>query len=323
MTGRKGIERCLKVLVLTNMYPDPAHPFQGIFVKQQVESLRAIGVEVDVLFVNGPASRFNYLKGIFRLWQMLLRHKYDLIHAHHIYSGVIARMQPCYPVVITFHGSEILRVRFERRLSELTIPLVQGIIAVSAEMKESLGKRQAFVIPCGVDMDLFQPMGQLEARMKLNLPLDKKLVLFVGKPRPEKRFDLVQRAFSLLQEQRTDIQLMQVSSEPPETIPLYMNAGDALVLASDKEGSPQVIKEAMACNLPVVSVPVGDVPEVIGGTEGCYLCSQEPEDIAQKLLLALAWGHRTRGHSQIAHLSLDRIADRVLDVYEKVLGNSS
>jgi len=98
-----------------------------------------------------------------------------------------------------------------------------------------------------------------------------------------------------------------------------MNACDVLVLVSDGEGSPMVIKEAMACNLPIVSVPVGDVPEVLGNTEGCYLCTQEPQDVAEKLELALRRGKRTNGRKTISHLEIGAISRRIITVYRNVL----
>ena len=102
-----------KVLVVTNMYPHATKPSMGVFVKEQVDSLRALGLEVDVLFVNGPASRANYLRGVLSFWHRLMRYRYDLIHAHYIYSGLIARMQARCPVVITFHSGEFYAGRLE------------------------------------------------------------------------------------------------------------------------------------------------------------------------------------------------------------------
>jgi glycosyltransferase involved in cell wall biosynthesis len=110
-----------------------------------------------------------------------------------------------------------------------------------------------------------------------------------------------------------------VSNQPPELVPLYMNACDVLVLASRKEGSPQVVKEAMACNLPIVSTAVGDVAEVIGGIEGCHICTADPQDIAEKLVAALTFGRRTDGRKRVRDLSIDRVAERIVQAYEQVL----
>ena len=310
----------LKVLVVTNMYPHPAKPFLGVFVRQQVESLRAKGIGVDVLFVNGPASKLNYLRGAVSLRRLLRHSRYDLIHAHYIYSAAIARLQVGIPIITTFHSGEFYSGWLEYQLSKFIARHVAANIVVSAPLKDFLPRSRATVIPCGVDLKWFHPMSHEESRRTLGLAPNKKLVLFAAAKRPEKRFDLVEQAFQILSRNRADVDLVVLSGQPPERVPLYMNACDVLVLASDKEGSPQVVKEAMACNLPIVSTPVGDVPEVIAGVEGCYLCSQLPEDIAEKLEMALASGGRTDGYQHVAHLALEKVADRLLAVYKEVLG---
>jgi teichuronic acid biosynthesis glycosyltransferase TuaC len=313
LAGRPG-----RVLVVTNMYPAPGRPALGVFVQQQVESLRAQGLEVDVLFVDGPANKLNYLWGIFRFRRQIGRQSYDLIHAHYVFSGMIALAQRGLPVVTTFHSGEVLEGSFQRTLSRLVSARADLNIAVSAEVMQRLRGRSC-VIPCGVDLERFLPVDIGEARSRLNLPADGRLVLFAAAMRPEKRFDLVQQAFALVQRRLPDAQLVVVSNQPPELVPLYMNACDVLVLASKKEGSPQVVKEAMACNLPIVSTAVGDVAEVIAGTEGCYVCTADPQDIADKLVAALAFGRRTDGRKRVENLSMDRVAERIVQAYEQVL----
>jgi teichuronic acid biosynthesis glycosyltransferase TuaC len=307
-----------RVLVVTNMYPVPDRPALGIFVQEQVESLRAQGLEVDVLFVDGPANKLNYLWGIFRFRRQIARLRYDLVHAHYVFSGIIALAQRGLPVVTTFHSGEVLEGSFQRTLSRLVSARAELNIAVSTEVMQRLRGR-CCVIPCGVDLKRFRPVDIDEARSRLNLPADRKLVLFAAAMRPEKRFDLVQEAFALLQRRLPDAQLVVVSNQPPEMVPLYMNACDVLVLASRKEGSPQVVKEAMACNLPIVSTAVGDVAEVIAGTEGCYICTADPQDIADKLAVALTFGRRTDGRKGVEDLSLERVAQRIVEAYGEVL----
>lgn len=309
----------MKVLVVTNMYPRPQSPASGTFVRQQVESLRKEGVDVDVFLVVGSKHKLNYLWGIFRLWAWLLTHRYDLIHAHYVFSGIIARTQFLYPVVLTHHGVEVF-MNWQRFPSQAINALVDRVILVSEEQKRKLRCSKAEIIPCGIDFDLFRPMPREEARNKLGLPQQKKLVLFAGHHwRREKRFDLVKAAVDLAQKTDPSIELVFVSGQPPDVVPLYMNACDVLLLLSDGEGSPMVIKEAMACNLPIVSVPVGDVPKVIGGTDGCYLCSQDPADAAEKLRVALGHPGRTNGREMIEYMRHDVIAKRIVAVYQELL----
>jgi teichuronic acid biosynthesis glycosyltransferase TuaC len=308
----------MKVLVFTNMYPIPEMPSFGTFMKTQVESLRREGVEVDVFFVNGRKAAINYLWAFPRFWARILSHRYDLVHSHYLHTNLIARTQFLYPLIFTNHYE--LNSKWQRISSRIISPLADKVISVSQETKELGHLTDAVVIPCGIDFNLFKLIPQEEARRSLDLPLDKKLVLWAGEYfRPEKRFDIVQKSIALLKEKRPEVELVLVSGKPLSAVPAYMNACDVLFLVSDGEGSPMVIKEAMACNLPIVSVPVGDVPEVLGGTEGCYLCSQDPQDVANKLELAIQWGKRTNGRKKIGHMEIGAISRRIISVYEEVL----
>ena len=313
----------MRVLAVTNMYPNEREPALGTFVRDQVESLRALGVEMDVFFMDGKASRWNYLRGFGQLRRHLRAHPpYDLIHAHYVFSGLVALGQRRLPIVLTHHGIEVV-LGWQGWLCRLVTPRVDQVIVTSPEVKRALGEERAHVIPCGIDMNRFAPMPRHEARARLGLPVDRKLVLFAGEPRPEKRLEIIHAAVDLLSAEDSSIELMMATNRPHEEVPLFMNASDALALASDFEGSPMVVKEAMACNLPVVSVDVGDVAEVIGGTEGCYLCERTPEDMAAKLRLALARGGRTDGRAKVVErLSLEATACRILAIYEEMLGST-
>jgi glycosyltransferase involved in cell wall biosynthesis len=158
------------------------------------------------------------------------------------------------------------------------------------------------------------------------------VVAWVGDPRREKRLDLAYATYEVLRQRRDDTDLRVVTKMPHEAIPNYLNAADVLLLTSDHEGSPVVIKEAMACNLPIVSTNVGDVSEVIGGVEGCFLAEHTAEDLADKVELALEFaagggspggtprpGRRTRGREAIAHLQIEGEARAILALYEAVL----
>jgi teichuronic acid biosynthesis glycosyltransferase TuaC len=311
----------MRVLVVTNMYPGPGRPAFGIFVQEQVESLRRLGLEVEVLFIDGRSSRLNYLWGYPRLWRALARRPYDLVHAHYIFSGLVALGQRRLPVVLTHHGPEVF-MSWQAALCRLFTPLFDQVIVVSEEMRQRLGCPRAHVVPCGVDLELFRPLPREAARRALGLPQGRPLVLWAGDPsRPEKRWDLAQAAMQVLRSRRDDVGLVLAWGQPHARLPLYMDACDVLLLVSDAEGSPMVVKEAMACNLPIVSTPVGDVPQVIAGTRGCYLCSQEPADIAAKLEAALASPGRSDGRQRVQHLELGRVALRVVAVYQQALAS--
>lgn len=313
----------MKVLVVTNMYPTVTMPAFGTFVHDQVQALRRAGVEVDVFFVNGRQSTWNYLWGFLRFWRFLCGRRYDLIHAHYVLSGVIARAQWGHKLVLTHHGPEVLGWPhpWQRWVCLLLTPLCDEAIYVSEEIRRALRDEDGWVIPCGVNLDDFNPLPRDEARARLDLPQDKRLVLWAGEHwRPEKLFHLVEQAMARVQAELPDAELVLLTKKPHDVVPVYMSACDALVLTSAAEGSPMVVKEAMACNLPVVSVRVGDVPDVIGDTPGCALAARDPADIAAKLVAVLREPQRTDGRSRIQHLRHDRIASRLIEVYAHALG---
>jgi teichuronic acid biosynthesis glycosyltransferase TuaC len=307
----------LSVLVVTNMYPDAENPDFGTFVQEQVEGLRSRGVDVDVLIVGGKRRKLSYVGGLRRFRQRMHERKYDVIHAHYVFSGMIARLQRRSPLVVSFHGEPVKLVGY---LSKWLAPFVDAVTVTSQAHKVHIGRQDAYVVPCGVDLRLFAPMPKEEARQRLALPQDKKLALFAGLVRPEKRVELIRAAVDLVHLEDEKVELVIATRQPHAMMPLYMNACDVLVLASDYEGSPVVIKEAMACNLPIVSTDVGDVAQVIGATEGCYICQQDPEDIAEKVKLALDRGQRTDGRSAVRSLSSDQTVDSLLRIYEKLSG---
>ena len=314
----------MRVLVVTNMYPSKETPAVGTFVYDQVASLCAAGVSVDVLFVNGRADTLNYVRGFFRLWRALWRNpgRWDLIHAHYVLTGIIARAQWGLPVVLTHHGPEVLGYPWwQTILSKLVTPFFDEVIYVSEQMRQALRDRDGWVIPCGIDLDAFVPAARQLARAAIGLPADRPLVLWAGEHwRPEKRFDLVEAAVSRVRRALPTTELVLLTRKPHDVVPAYMSACDALVLTSRLEGSPMVIKEAMACNLPIVSVAVGDVPEVVDGTAGCAIVERDPDAIAGRLLDVLRQPRRSDGRARVRRFSFDRTAREIIRVYERALG---
>jgi glycosyltransferase involved in cell wall biosynthesis len=315
----------MKVLIVTNMYPTSEQPAFGTFVEDQVAALRRVGVTMDVLFINGRKGKLHYLWGVLQLWQRLLKERYDLIHAHYVFSGVIARLQFLRPVVVTYHGSElgVHPNSWLGRLSRTIYPLFNRLIVVSPWMKLSLNNpTNVRVIPCGINFEEMKPISKAEARQILGLPHDKPLVVWAGEPwRSEKRYSMIEQAVDLVRKDIPDAELILVSGRSHAVIPVYLSSCDVLALTSSYEGSPMLIKEAMACNLPIVSVDVGDVAEVIGGTEGCYLVDPTPQAVADKLRLLLSHPHRTNGRTHVAHLRSEVIAGQIIEVYRELIGS--
>lgn len=321
----------LRVLVVTNLWPSEADPGYGSFVKAQMESLRPLGVDYDVVFIDGRRSRWNYLRAIGELRRRLKQNRYDLIHAHFGLSGWVARCQWRVPVVVSFMGDDVLgrprrsgRItlygRFLQASSWILARLVAAVIVKSREMKARLGLDSAHVIPNGVDLNLFQPMDSAEARHALGLEAGKKFVLFPYDPAEvRKRYDLIEAAVSRARREIPELEILHVRGVPRERMPLYMNAADVLVLASLFEGSPNAVKEAMAVNLPVVTVDVGDTADLIGSTEGCYLVPRDAEAIAARIVEVCRRGTRTKGREWIARLSMESVAKQIVDLYQTVV----
>ena len=319
------------VLVVTNLWPTEADSSYGSFVKAQMESLGPLGVEFDVLFINGRESKWNYLRGIRQVRRQLRAKRYDLIHAHFGLSGWVARLQSRVPVVVSFMGDDVLgrptrsgRItlggHFLRISGFILARLATSVIVKSRQMASKLRRPSAHIIPNGVDLNLFRPMEQAQARKMLGLDPGKKFVLFPYNPNEaRKRFDLIQAAVSLAREQVPTLELLVARGLPQGQIPIYMNAADVLVMASTLEGSPNAVKEAMATNLPVISVDVGDAAELIGSTAGCYLVRREAAAMAEKIVEICRRGGRTNGRDGIRRLSMEAVAQQIVEVYAAAL----
>jgi len=319
-----------RVLAVTNLWPTEADPGYGSFIQAQMESLRPLGVAYDVLFIDGRASRWNYVRAVRELRAKLKTNSYDLIHAHFGLSGWVARCQGKVPVVVSFMGDDVLgrfkrsgRITLYGRLlqasSYVLARLAAAVIVKSREMKSKLRLDSAHVIPNGVDLNLFRPGDSAEARRTLGLDPQKKFVLFPYNPAEErKRYDLIEAAVTRARQSIPELEILHARGVPGARMPLYMNAADVLVLASLAEGSPNAVKEAMATNLPVIGVAVGDVADLIGPTEGCYLVPREVEAIAAKIVEVCRRGRRTRGREWIARLATENAAKQVVEVYAAV-----
>ena len=327
--------KAYRVLVVTNLWPTESDPGYGSFVQAQMESLRPLGVEFDTLFIDGRASRWNYLRAIGRMRSLLRQDRFDLVHAHFGLSGWVARCQLRVPVVVSFMGDDVLGRprqdgtitpygRFLQASSFLLARMVAASIVKSRQMKSKLRLASAEVIPNGVDLNAFRPIERNVARQALGLDPAKKYVLFPYDPtEPRKRYDLIQAAVAAAQAINPAIEVLHVRGVPRERMPLYMNAADVLVLASIFEGSPNAVKEAMAVNLPVVAVDAGDVREVIGRTEGCFIVPREVKPMAAKIAEVCRRAERTRGREAIARLAIEKVAERVVEVYAKVVGGQN
>ena len=319
-----------RVLVVTNHWPTADDAGCGAFLQAQMESLRPLGVQYDVLFINGRQSKRNFLRAIGEVRRRVSKGHYHLIHAFFSPSGWVACFQFRIPIVVSFDAGEVLgrptsrgRITLYGRLLQFSSlflsRLVSGVIVKSQEMRRTLWLGSAHVIPKGIDLELFRPMDQVAAREVLGLDRAKKYVLFpYDSADVRKRFDLVEEAVARARAYFRELEILLVQGEPQQRMPLYMNAADMLVMASMFEGSPNAVKEAMATNLPVIAVPVGDVPEVVGSTEGCYLVPRDAGSITDKIVEVCRRGSRTQGREWVADFSFENVANQIVSVYAEV-----
>ncbi|MCI0394007.1 MAG: glycosyltransferase [Chloroflexi bacterium] len=321
----------MRVLVISSQWPTPEAPEKVPFIVQQVEYLRRAGVEISVFAFRGYMNPAHYGRAWRRLRREYELSQFDLVHAQFGQSGLLA-LPRRRPLVVTFRGSDlqgIVGANGRYTLAGVANRLVSRFIAYCADERIIVADhlqpylpagRRAHVIPGGVDLELFRPLPQPEARRQLGLPEDKRLVLFAADPgRAVKRFHLAEQAISLLPAQ-LDAALITTAAVPHHLMPVYMNACDALVLTSQHEGSPNVVKEALACNLPVVAVDVGDVRQRLEGLPGCVVCaSDEPETIAAALTEVLRSRGRTPGRERVLALDERLVAQKIIAIYEAAL----
>jgi glycosyltransferase involved in cell wall biosynthesis/predicted ATP-grasp superfamily ATP-dependent carboligase len=328
--------RALRVLMITSDWPDWAGPPRTThFIKRQADFLQLAGVQVDVLHFHGGKNVGNYVRAWLRARRSLRRQTYDLVHAQFGQSGLLA-LPKRVPLVVTFRGSDLLGIisdttgrtswvgRLSQRISRFVARRADAVIVVSEHMKAFLPPRvAAHVIPSGLNLTLFRPMPQAEARRQLGLSPAGRLVLFVGSPeKARKRYDLAKRAVELV-DGALGAELVVAWRVPHTDIPTYMSAADVLVCTSLQEGSPNVVKEALACDLPVVSVAVGDVPERLRGIEGCELCADDrPETVAAALERTLRRGGRVNGRAAVAMLDERLLTEKVIGIYRSALNGT-
>ncbi len=275
------------------------------------------------LFTYETGSILAYVKARRLLAHTIRKGKYDIIHAHYSRSGLIALLASRdVPVVVSFMGTDILGDYTINKIIKVFIELrSKHIIVRSSEMAGKLLSKNKFsIIPNGVDWGKFREIDREAAREALELSPGKKYILFAANPnRREKNYNLAEEAFGLLKRSHENLELLTIFNKPYDRMCLYLNACDALVLTSLYEGSPCIIKEAMACNCPIVATDVGDVREVIGRTVGCYVTSFDSEDVARSLGKALSSPNRTLGREAVRHLDVRSIAQKIAQIYEEVL----
>lgn len=320
-------EKKIKILFITNMFPTSLSPVFGIFVEEQMNDIQTrLDCEADLIFINAKEKgKLEYLKSIFYIPYKIEKGKYDVIHIHYGLSALfLLFFKPKTKVFLTLHGADILikqRKRLQVFITKKALRRVDKAFILNKEMEEiaqSLNINYE-VLPCGVNIDFFKPNGQTNREEKT------KLIVFPSAPTTEvKNFPLFEKVIQLLiQKSDFTIDFACIENLTREEVKELLNKADCLLMTSISEGSPQIIKEALACGLPVVSVPVGDVKFMIKEVPHCYVSdTYAPEELCALVLSCMEEGRNT---SNIRNAFINKkiynnhsVTQRVIENYQEI-----
>jgi len=305
-----------------------------IFARRQAESLAREGVEVDLFHLRSRTSPWELAREWVRFRRCVRSFDPQVIHAHFgtvtaLFAGWAA---PGTPLVITFRGSDLnaspsLRSVAGQALSQVAALRADRIVCVSRQLRERLWwrRRSVIVLPSGVDAEVFCPEARSNVRRRLGWGDDERVVLFnAGHDPALKRVDLAKEALALAQCLLTGVRMEVLDgATAPAWVPELMNAADCLLVTSDREGSPTVIQEALACNLPVISVDVGDSVERLRGVRHSAIVPREATAIAIELARVLRTPTRSDGRNKVGEFSAQRIAGELCRIYRELAAERS
>jgi glycosyltransferase involved in cell wall biosynthesis len=310
----------VRVLVVTNLYPTARRPALGPVVRDQVDALRVLdGIEVDLHSFDPPGGILPYLRESVTLARKYRGASYDVVHSHYGLTGFCAlAVRGARDRAVTFHGDD-LRLGKVAPISRLVARLCDLPATVSAGLARSEGtelggpgtRRRVAVLPCGIDLERLTPIPRAEARRELGLDPDGRYLLFPADPsRPEKRVD---RARDLVPD---GVELLHYNETPPERVPLYINAANAVIVTSEREGFGLAPLEALACNVPVLATDVGIAPLALAGIPGTLCAPFGREAWLRALAPHLQEGDpRVEGRARAAMFDSRRMAERVACAY--------
>lgn len=287
-------------------------------IQNQGLSLIDKGLDISYFTINGKGVK-GYFKSLKQLFH--LRNKYDIFHAHYSFTAIVSSLSLCKPLVVSLMGSEAHSTFIVKYVIKFFSKYVWTETIVKSQAMSCLLKlSQISIIPNGVNLNRFKQVESHIAKDILGWNKNKKHILFASDPaRYEKNYPLAEAAVKLID--LVDIEIHFIKNIPNENLYLYFSACDVLLLTSLWEGSPNVIKEGMACNALIVSTDVGDVKELFGNTKGLQVVNYSPQNIAKAIDFAISTGGSSEGRARIVNLGMssEDIANRIISVYNKVL----
>jgi teichuronic acid biosynthesis glycosyltransferase TuaC len=321
------------LLTITNLWPHDENPAYGPFVKRSVDGLDALGVVGDVLFIRGYKGLRAYASAAAFVGMLRATKRYALVHAHGGETALVARLYTGAPVVASYLGSDLLapqeggwRIGLGRRVRSALVrrhaKLMTATTTKTPEMEEVLPRRvrrRNRVIADGIQLDRFTPIDRGLARERLGWPLGSPIVVFCGRAAsPVKRLWLAEQAVSLARTDLEDLQLMIVSGVEPDEMPYYYSAADCLLHTSASEGSPNVIKEALACNLPIVATPAGDIERLVAGARPGGIVEADAQALAWAVVRCCRNPTRSNGRTLTGGMTLQSATAATLDLYRSL-----
>jgi teichuronic acid biosynthesis glycosyltransferase TuaC len=314
----------LKILFVSSGNKSNNKGKPGAVVYNQGESLKKAGVEVDFFLIRGKGL-FGYLKNIPKMAAYLKNNSVDIIHAHYSLTAFVTTIALMFcqkiPLIVSLMGSDTKLAIWNRLLVRFFSRFFWSkIIVKSQTMHKDIGLKDCLVLPNGVDMGKVESIEQKISKLNLDKEQVFGNVLFAADPsRESKNHPLAKKAM-----EHVVGKLNVIYNKPHVEILEAILKTNVVLLTSRWEGSPNIIKEAMACNCPVVATDVGDVKWLFGNEPGHFICSFDPEDVAQKIKLALDFAQKhgkTNGRKRILELGLDEksVAEKIKQVYLEVL----
>jgi glycosyltransferase involved in cell wall biosynthesis len=323
------------VLVVTSGWPAAENETYCVFISRQVDSLVECGLHCDVLFVRGYRSPLAYPLAAARLaaWSILGGRRYRVVHAHGGEAALAASFYRRVPLLVSYLGDDLLGTpdavgvvplwsRIRRAVIRQHSRLATRTITKSREMAAALPevvRMRNSVVPNGVDVDLFRPIDRLQARAELGWDAEARIALFAANPDvPRKRYWLAKAACERAAKRLPDVRFEVAVGVTPDRMPVLMSAADCLLITSSIEGSPNVVKEALMCDLPIVATPAGDIAELLDRVEPSWLCEPTDTALAEALVRCLDAPRRSNGRQLSTRLDARRIASSLLAIYDQL-----
>ena len=315
----------MKVLFVTNMYPSPTGPYDGIFVQEQIQALQKMfDIEAEILVIEGGKSPLNYIWSIFKFQRLKRRRKFDIIHFHFGLSGI------CYlfdfanksPTVLTLHGSDVnptVKYGLMLKISKLVIRKVDTVIAVNESMLNAINefRTKAIIVPCGVNLNIFS--------LERNNRTGGFVIGFPGdRSRPGKNYSLFSKIIQEIRAIGIECETVEFYDLTRKEVALALSRLDCLLMTSLSEGSPQIVKEAMAEGVPIITSNVGDVNRLLTGVRNCQIiATYNVADYVKALrrLIELPASERvTDGKMRLCQLQLDQesVSSKIFKLYSQL-----